>query len=48
MNQRSIQQKSALDTYLLSVVDGFLLGILGIQTALILIPVHTGDKRFNQ
>jgi hypothetical protein len=48
MNPKSIQQTSAIGTYLLSVVSSVLLGILGIQIALILIPVHTGGKRFNQ
>ncbi|WP_299517044.1 hypothetical protein [Mucilaginibacter sp.] len=48
MNQISTQQTSNIGTYFLGVVNSLLLGILGIQIVLVLIPVHTGDKRFNQ
>lgn len=48
MNQIQTQQTSNIVTYFLSVVNGVLLSILGIQIVLVLISVHTGDKRFNQ
>jgi hypothetical protein len=48
MNQKRAQQTSNSGTYLLSVVNGLVLRILGIQIILAVLPVHTGDKRFNQ
>ncbi|RKR85012.1 hypothetical protein BDD43_5268 [Mucilaginibacter gracilis] len=48
MHQKPIQQTSILSTYILSVVNSVLPGILGIQILLVLLAVTTGDKRFNQ
>jgi hypothetical protein len=48
MNLKPAQQVTNFSTYILSVVNGFLLRILGIQNILLVLPVHTGDKRFNQ
>jgi len=48
MNSKPVQETSNLSTYILNVVISLLPGILGVQNVLVLLPVCTGDKRFNQ
>jgi hypothetical protein len=48
MNRKPVQITGNIGAHFLSVVNSLLLGILGVQIVLVLLPVRTGDKRFNQ
>lgn len=48
MNKLTAQQITTLNTYILGVISGVIINVLGIQNVLLLLPVHKGDKRFNQ
>ncbi|EHQ28576.1 hypothetical protein [Mucilaginibacter paludis] len=48
MNQGSAQQTSIIIASVKEVVISVVIQILGIQILLLALPVHTGDKRFNQ
>jgi hypothetical protein len=48
MNPKPVQQNNIIASHFLSVLNNIVLGILGIQIVVLLLPVRTGDKRFNQ